>query len=162
MTVRRGYAETALGQIHYTEAGPSQAPAVLCLHQTPRSVDEFAELLPALAARGLRGLAMDTLGFGASAAPREHSIEAYAEGVVALLDELGQARVTLVGHHTGGVIAIEVAAAAPDRVERLVLTSTPYTDEQFRERRRHHRGIDAVDVRDDGAHLVELLSLIHI
>lgn len=156
MTLQRGYAGTGLGQIHYVEAGPSQSPAVLCLHQTPRSVDEFAEVLPALAARGIRGIAMDTLGFGASAAPREHSIEDYAEGVVALLDELGEEQVSILGHHTGGVIAVEVAAAAPDRVTRLVLTSTPYVSPEFRERRRDHRGIDAVEVREDGGHLVEL------
>lgn len=156
MTLRRGYADTSLGQIHYVEAGPSQAPAVLCLHQTPRSSDEFAEVLPALAARGIRGIAMDTLGFGASAAPREHSIETYAEGVVALLDAVGEERVSVLGHHTGGVIAVEVAAAAPERVERLVLTSTPWTGPEFREKRRGHRGIDAVEVREDGTHLVEL------
>ncbi len=156
MSGLRGYADTPLGQIHYVEAGASQAPVVLCLHQTPRSVDEFAEVLPALAARGLRAIAMDTLGFGASAAPRSHSIPVYAEGVIALLNALGLASVTVLGHHTGGVIAVEVAAQAPQRVDRLVLSSTPYTDEEFRERRRHHRGIDVVTVHEDGSHLMEL------
>ena len=42
------------------------------------------------------------------------------------------ARAHVVGHHTGGVIAIELAARAPERVASLTLSSTPYTDAEFR------------------------------
>lgn len=47
ITVRYRYADTPLGQLHYAEAGEGE-PIVL-LHQTPRSLDEFAELQPLLA-----------------------------------------------------------------------------------------------------------------
>jgi pimeloyl-ACP methyl ester carboxylesterase len=40
-----------------------------------------------------------------------------------LLDELGVARATIVGHSFGGMVAAELAANNPDRVERLVLIS---------------------------------------
>jgi 2-hydroxy-6-oxonona-2,4-dienedioate hydrolase len=103
-----------------------------------------------------RVLAMDTLGFGASPPLAEHSIEAYAAGALALLDALGIERVALLGHHTGGVVALELAACAPDRVERLVLSSTPWTDAAFRRRREGHPPIDLVEVAEDGSHLTEL------
>ena len=148
--IRRAFADVRRGQIHYAEAGAGDP--VLLLHQTPRSWAEYRWVLPLLG-RHHRAIAMDTLGFGDSCAPREDTIEGYAEGVVALLDALGIERASLVGHHTGGVIAVEVAAAHPDRVDRLVLSCTPLVDE---EGRRHRSGVDDVPPSDDGSHLVEL------
>ncbi|GAA4627868.1 hypothetical protein GCM10023196_041860 [Actinoallomurus vinaceus] len=153
MSLRKGYADTPFGQLHYAECG-SGSPVVL-LHQTPRSWDEYREVLPLLG-RTHRAIAMDTIGFGASAPVAEHRIENYAAAVVAFLDALGLDRTALVGHHTGGVVAIEVAARAPERVERLVLSSTPYVDAAAREMRRHRSPIDHVEVDPDGGHLTEL------
>lgn len=156
--IRLGYADTPYGQVHYAECGTG-SPVVL-LHQTPRSWDEYREVLPLLGApsptAGLRAIAPDMVGFGASAAAPDHSIETYAAGVVAFLDALGLDRVALVGHHTGGVVAVEVTARAGERVERLVLSSTAYVDATARERRKTRPPIDEVDQRLDGSHLTEL------
>ncbi len=74
---------------------------------------------------------MDTIGFGDSYKPKKTcTIEDYAKGVIAFLDSLGIPKVVLVGHHTGGVIALEVAAGYPERVEMLVLSAIPYVDEE--------------------------------
>ncbi|NUR29858.1 MAG: alpha/beta hydrolase [Catenulispora sp.] len=151
--IRFGYADTPLGQIHHASCGEGEP--VLLLHQTPRSWDEFREVLPLLG-RTRRAIAMDTLGFGGSARPAEHTVEAYAEGVLALMDALGLAEAALAGHHTGGVIAVEVAARAPERVSKLVLSSTPMVDHEERLRRIGRRSIDAVRERSDGSHLAEL------
>ncbi|XVQ09796.1 alpha/beta fold hydrolase [Spirillospora sp. CA-255316] len=151
--VRFGYAGTPRGQVHYAECGTG--PPVVLLHQTPRSWDEYREVLPLLG-RTHRAIAMDTLGFGASAPLADHSIETYAAAVVDLLDALGLPEAALVGHHTGGVVAVEAAARAPDRVTALVLSSTPYVDAAARERRRDRPPIDAVEPAPDGAHLAEL------
>ncbi|MGW5686058.1 alpha/beta fold hydrolase [Nonomuraea sp. NPDC003754] len=151
--IRRGYAQTPFGQLHYAECGAGE-PVVL-LHQSPRSWDEYYEVLPILG-RTHRAIAMDTIGFGASARLAEHSIEAYGEALVAFLDALDLARVSLVGHHTGGVIAVEVAATAPERVERLVLSSTPYVDEEARAKRRERPPVDHVVEKPDGGHLTDL------
>lgn len=152
--VRYGYADTRFGQLHYCTAG--DGPPLLCLHQTPRSIDEFRELIPLLAAH-VRVVSMDTPGMGASpplaAGP---SIEGYADAAVALLDVLGIERASLYGHHTGGVIAVEVAARYPDRVDHLVLSSTPYVDEESRTRRRDRPPIDQAERTQDGSHLTTL------
>lgn len=151
--IRFGYADTSFGQIHYASCGTGE-PVVL-LHQTPRSWDEYREVLPLLG-RTRRAVAMDTLGFGNSARPPEHSIETYARGVLALMDALELPRAAVAGHHTGGVVAVEVAARAPERVTALVLSSTPLIDEEGRRRRTGRPSIDAVREQPDGSHLGEL------
>ncbi len=151
---RRGYVDSPDGHLHYAEAGDGE-PVVL-LHQTPRSWDEYRDVLPLLGRR-FRAIAMDMLGFGASARPAEPiSIEACGRSVIALLDALDLERVGLVGHHTGGVVAVEVAARHPDRVRALVLSSTPYVDAERRARTADRPRIDLVEERRDGSHLIAL------
>src|SRR5256885_15766632 len=103
--ITRAFVRTRAGVIHYAACG--QGAPVLLLHQTPRSWDEYREVLPLLG-RTHRAIAMDTIGFGASAPVAEHRIETYAAAVVEFLDALGLDRTTLAGHHTGGALAIEV------------------------------------------------------
>ena len=156
LSVHRNYARLREGQVHYAQCGPSAAPAVLLLHQTPRSWTEYAAVLPLLGTRW-RAIAMDTAGFGDSFVPRwPPSIERWAGVAAALLDALGIARAHVVGHHTGGVIAVELAAAHAQRVDRLVLSSTPYTDAAFRRERASRPAIDEVTVQADGSHLTQL------
>lgn len=56
-------------------------------------------------------------------ADRYATLHAYADDVVALLDDLGVEDVTWVGHSVGGMIGLLAAAAAPDRIGRLALLS---------------------------------------
>ncbi len=152
--VTRAFVDTPNGQIHYRTAG--SGPPVLLLHQTPRSSDEFRDVIPLLA-RDLRVVAMDTIGYGDSYKPaRTCAIEDYARGVLDLLDGLGIARAAVVGHHTGSVIAVELTASYPERVERLVLSASPYVDAEDRERRQSRPPIDEVEERENGSHLTEL------
>jgi len=156
MRIRKAYADLPYGQVHYAECGDPGAPAVLLLHQTPRSWAEYREVLPLLGAR-YRAIAMDTAGFGASdPPPGAASIEAWAAVAAQFLDTLGIAQAHVVGHHTGGVIAIELAARHATRMRSLVLSSTPYTDAAFRKARAERPPIDAVGQSPDGAHLKDL------
>jgi len=157
--VKRGFCTTRLGQVHYVEAGAGAATPLLLLHQTPRSVDEFAEVLPLLAGRR-RVIAIDTPGYGCSdrvaGAP---GIEDYAAAAVDALDALGIDRAVVIGHHTGAVIAVELAAAWPERVERVVLSGPVYTDAVGRaELARHFR---QWTVADDGSHLLDKWRKFH-
>jgi pimeloyl-ACP methyl ester carboxylesterase len=146
--------DTREGQIHYATCGDGEP--VLFLHQTPRSWDEYRDVLP-LVGRKYRAIAMDTVGFGDSyRLDCADSVEVYGRGALAFIDALDLPRVCLVGHHTGGAIAIEVAATQPSRVNAVVLSSTPYIDAGERERRKVHRPIDQVEFSEDGSHLVDL------
>jgi pimeloyl-ACP methyl ester carboxylesterase len=154
ITIRRGFVDTPEGQIHYATAG--QGSPVLLLHQTPRSWDEYRDVLPIIG-REYRAIAMDTIGFGDSYKPeKEVSMEDYGRAVILFLDEMGIGRTSIVGHHTGGVIAVEVAATHPERVNRLVLSSTPYVDAEDRERKKDRPPIDEVQFREDGSHMKDL------
>lgn len=154
IATERGFIDTSRGQIHYAMAGNGKP--VLLLHQTPRSWDEYRDVLPILG-RKYRAIAMDTIGFGDSyKIGVKDSIEEYAQGVINFLDAMKIESASMIGHHTGGVIAVEVAASFPERVEKLVLSSTPYIDVAEREQRKKRSPIDAVQVRGDGSHLTEL------
>jgi len=156
ISIRRAFADLSVGQVHYAACGDPTAPAVLLLHQSPRSWNEYRAVLPLIGARR-RAIAMDTAGFGDSADGGVlASIEQWARVARELLDALGIEKVDVVGHHTGGVIAIELAAAFPQRVRSLVLSSTPYTDEPFRKARAQRPPIDEVAPSEDGSHLAAL------
>lgn len=118
-------------------------PPVVLLHQTPRSGDEYRDVIPLLAAGGYTAIALDTPGFGASAPlPGPPSIEGWARAVREALDALGLERTVVVGHHTGGVIAFALAAGDPGRVSALVLSSTPLTDAEYRSAPPDESGVD--------------------
>lgn len=118
-------------------------PPVVLLHQTPRSWDEYRDVIPLLAAGGYTAIALDTPGFGASAPLLgPPSIEGWARAVREALDALGLERTAVVGHHTGGVIAFELAAGDPGRVSALVLSSTPLTDAEYRSAPPDESGVD--------------------
>ena len=153
MSIRFEYVDTRLGQLHIATAGVGE-PLVL-LHQTPRSWDEYRELIPFLALH-YKVIAMDMYGFGQSAKfPKPHTIEKYAEGVIALADALGIDKFRLMGHHTGGLVSVEVAATNPDRIKKLVLSAPPFSDAAYREAHKEGDGVDDALIREDGMHLVE-------
>ncbi|MGW1814950.1 alpha/beta fold hydrolase [Streptomyces sp. NPDC002125] len=150
-TLRKDYALSRFGQLHYVETGDGEP--VLLLHQTPRSWTEYLDVLPLVGSR-YRAIAMDTLGYGASAKPEgPHTIERFADGVADLIEALGLDRFHLVGHHTGGVVAVEVAARFQDRVASLLLSATSFVDD---EKRASHGRVDHVDPKPDGTHLRQL------
>lgn len=154
--MRKHFADTRHGQMHYVEAG--EGPVVVLLHQTPRSWDEYRDVIPLLAG-AYRVIAPDTLGFGASDVPSQRwSIELFADGVEDLLDALEVDTSAIVGHHTGGVIGMEVAARRPERVAALVLSGVPFVDAARRERVARAAPIDGVPLSDDGSHYQALFG----
>lgn len=158
-SLRSRYVDCPLGQMHLTEMG--DGPPLVLLHQAPRSWDEFREFIPFAAAEH-RVIALDMVGFGASvkvAGPQ--SIELYARGVSEVLAALDISAADVLGHHTGALVALEVAAASGagetgTQVEHLVLSSCPFTGPERRARAIDSNGIDAADRHDDGSHLMTL------
>ena len=161
---RRGYAPTSLGQLHYREVpgpAPGRAPAgagdaVVLLHQTADSSEQFSELLRELSGR-VRALALDTPGYGHSDPVPEElappSIPDYARAAAEALSALGVERAALVGTHTGAAIALELSASRPRLVTRLVLAGLP--DYEPAEREEKVRSALPARLDPDGAHLLQ-------
>jgi pimeloyl-ACP methyl ester carboxylesterase len=155
--VSRSFVQVPAGTIHVAQAGGGRP--VLLLHQTPRSWNEYRDVLPVLGER-FHAIAMDTIGFGDSSKPDEpDTIELWARVAVSLLDALGLQRSSVVGHHTGAVIAMEIAASFPDRVDKLVLSAPAMVDEEHRRLYGDKPPVDEVERKLDGSHLVELWSM---
>lgn len=76
---------------------------------------------------GVRLLAPDIAGFGASAAPSgtDYNIKLWVAQLVGFLDALDIPRATLVGNSFGGGLALATALRHPDRIDRMVLMGTP-------------------------------------
>ena len=106
--------------LHHRVEG--SGPTVLLLHAGVADLRmwdaQVAELVP-----GHSVLRCDLRGYGHT--PLEPGASySDAEDVLALLDDLGVERFALVGASYGGWVALQVATAAPERVERLVLLDT--------------------------------------
>jgi pimeloyl-ACP methyl ester carboxylesterase len=119
--------KTALAGGHalaYREAGPADGPVVVLLHGLASDADTWDRAIGPLAAHGLRVLAVDLLGHGASDKPAgTYLLSDFTESLADFLDALDVPAATLCGHSFGGAIAMYFGAQHPDRVARLVLVS---------------------------------------
>lgn len=133
MIVRRGFVDLPEGQVHYREAGARDAPVLVLIHASPGSASGLVPVMQALARRGRRVIAPDTMGNGDSwgAMPETPDIGFFADCLRAALDGLGLQRCDLYGTHTGGSIAAQLAIDTPDRVNRLALDGIGLYSEQM-------------------------------
>ena len=130
MKPKRSYTDGHFGQIHYCTCGEGN-PLVL-MHQSPTSMIQFNKVWSLLADKGFRVIGIDLPGFGGSDGPIEvPTIADYAHIVPAVLDDLGIEKADLLGHHTGAIVATEVALHYPERINRIILNGPlPLSDEE--------------------------------
>lgn len=112
-----------------------EGPAVVCAHGGGGEAAHWRHQVPALSGR-YRVVTYDARGHGSSSVPDgPYTMELLAGDLRRLLDHLGIARAVIVGATLGGVTALELALAHPERVAGLVLVSTvPDTTEEMRGR----------------------------
>lgn len=110
-------------RLEYTEYGTGDAWVVLLPGLLfPRRMHHH--LARTLASSGAHVVTLDFLGHGRSDRPEDpfaYSVTAFAQQVVALLDELGAGQAVIAGTSLGANVALEVAVIAPERVRGLVL-----------------------------------------
>ena len=155
--MKRAYADIPEGQMHYRSEGEGEP--LLLLHMAVGSSDEFTRLIPLLSPT-YRAIAPDLLGYGDSdSAPRRYEVLDHARAVVSFMDSLGIKRASVVGHHGGSMIAVELAVNWPERVGKLVLYGTAI----WRDEREDAQEYDPpapdftvqVQFASDGSHLLE-------
>lgn len=109
--------------LHAQVWGDATLPPLVALHGWLDNAGSFARLAPLLAAR-YRVIALDLPGHGHSghlAAGASYHYVDYVQAVLAAADALQLDRYSLLGHSLGAGIAALVAAASPERIERLLL-----------------------------------------
>lgn len=120
-------------QVHLRDLG-SGGQTLLLVHWTPLSGRMWSAVAPLFAAAGLRVLMPDLLGYGRSdPRPENWSIEAYADQLADLLDDLRIGSAHVLGGHNGASIATELALRHPARVDRLVLDGCPILTDELRQ-----------------------------
>ena len=122
--IRRAFIDADYGQMHYRMAGtPSEKPALVCLHQSPKSSREFIELMK-LASDDRLVIALDSPGHGESDIPlKKMGIEGYAASLWSAIDKMDIGKIDILGHHTGAKVAAEMAYQRPDDVCGIVMVS---------------------------------------
>lgn len=116
-----GAARSQAGSVSGSASNP---PAILCLSGLTRNMGDFEPVLPFLLGRGQRVIRMDYRGRGASDWAKDYTsytVPREALDALELLDHLGLDKVAVLGTSRGGLIAMGLAAAAPQRLAGVVL-----------------------------------------
>lgn len=121
----------------YKQVGTGEHP-VIALHGWFGSGSAWEALLPHLDRTRFHYVFPDVRGYGARISePGEHTAAEVAEDVLAIADELGFERFSLIGHSMGGMFMQRVLADAPRRVRALVgispvpASGVPFDDETW-------------------------------
>src|SRR5580658_1014208 len=109
----------------YMDVPPGTDPngkTVVLMHGKAFGGYYFWNVIEALTGAGYRVIVPDQIGWGKSSKPDIHySFQLLAANTAHLLDTLGIQKVTLIGHSTGGMVAVRFTLMYPDRVAQLVL-----------------------------------------
>jgi len=120
--VRINGEELRVAYMDVAPTGPVNGHAVLLLHGRNFPSSYWAPTIKALSAAGYRVVAPDQLGFGKSSKPVfDYHFDDMAGTTAALLEKLQIAKVDVVGHSMGGMLAVRFTRNYPQKVDRLVL-----------------------------------------
>lgn len=108
-------------RLYWRTDGEVDKPALLLLNSIGVDMGLWDRVIPYLSPR-FRLLRMDTRGHGASDAPAgDYSLDELSADALSVLDAAGVQRAAVCGVSLGGMIAMTLALAAPERAQALVL-----------------------------------------
>ncbi len=110
--------QSRFGTMEYAAEG--FGPPCLMIHGTGGGFDQGLAFAAPLIAAGWRVIAPSRFGYLRSAFPAHSTAEEQADAFADLMDELGIARVPVIGGSAGAVSAIQFAIRHPDRCSALV------------------------------------------
>ena len=107
-------------ECYYRDWGQLSASPILLLHGFGEQTRSYDTLASSLADRW-RVLGLDMRGHGASGRADDYRWEAFVDDIVAFVDTLRLAPITIVGHSMGATFGYLYAARHPETMTRLVL-----------------------------------------
>ena len=109
-------------RLHFLESGRTGAPVLCFLHGGAAHAHWFDKVTPAFADR-FHVISLDQRGHGESqwAEPPAYGTQDFTGDLLELMDRVGWARMTVIGHSMGGHNAMTFAAWHPERVRALVI-----------------------------------------
>src|SRR6202046_3402665 len=110
----------------YMDVAPAQpnGRTVVLLHGRNFPSNYWAPVIKTLTEAGFRVVVPDQIGFGKSTKPAgELHFDTLARNTIALLDYLQIPKADIVAHSLGGMLAVRIARAYPDRITHLVLAA---------------------------------------
>jgi soluble epoxide hydrolase/lipid-phosphate phosphatase len=102
---------------------------VILLHGFPELAYSWRHQLPALAAAGYHAIAPDQRGYGHTDSPgqvNDYRIQNLVGDIEGLLDSLGLASATFIGHDWGALLLWHMSLVCPERIDRQVILNIPY------------------------------------
>ena len=181
--IERGMVKTALGSIFYLMSDgrmsieDNSKPPILCFHMSPRSSDEFREVLPLLASppddsddEGRVVIAFDLPGYGSSDNPKQScTVDDVADACLQAADSImgcgndnddksSSTKYIVFGSLMGNYHCLSLASRYSERIESGILINPWYNPAA--------KGWivdgtpipDSFVLKDDGSHLVQLHS----
>lgn len=100
-----------------------QGDVVVLLHGFAGWSDTWAEMATRLVTRHKRVIAIDMIGAGASSRstnPSDYTTDAQARMMLTILQQLGVASATVIGHSYGGRVALQMALLDPSRIKKII------------------------------------------
>lgn len=114
-------------QMAYLDVRPERANGrtVVLLHGKNFCAGTWEQTIEVLAKAGYRVVAPDQIGFCKSTKPLryQYSFQQLAHNTHALLESIGVKEATVVGHSTGGMLAVRYALMYPRDTQQLVLVN---------------------------------------
>ncbi|MDT7935078.1 MAG: alpha/beta hydrolase [Sphingomonadaceae bacterium] len=112
--ITRHVVEVGACRVHYRRCG--RGPALLLVHQSPRSSAEYEPLMLRWG-REFTVIAPDSPGFGQSTpfADDSATIDDFAQAVIDFADSIGLGRVPAYGFHSGAIILMRALRLQPHR-----------------------------------------------
>jgi pimeloyl-ACP methyl ester carboxylesterase len=111
-----------MAYMDFAAEGTPNGRAILLLHGKNFDSSYWAGPIAFLRRAGFRVVVPDQIGFNKSSKPiGVYTFEALAANTLALADALGLPKFALLGHSTGGMLAVRLASLAPERVSALLL-----------------------------------------